>query len=388
MHIRALVHITLLCLLALPAAGYGQDASTDGSRELERIKREMGEQRKALKRVDRKERSVLVDLDRIDRDIASGEAAVREQQQVLDRGESTLREIEGAAGTITREIGGLRTAYGARLRALYKMRHGLSELVLGANSPGSLVKQFKYLAMIAERDRVLIRDYGDALSRLTQQQKDIAARRIELLGQRRAVLDRRNELEGAKRKKALLLAGVRQKKSVYEQTLRELEESSASLWALIKRDEADRRTQSGQEAPAPPSRSVDTRERLPWPLGGKVLSPFGMQRHPQFGTMIFRRGIDIEAREGDDVRAVESGQVAFADWYKGYGRLVIVDHGNGLYSLYGNLSRLGFAKGDRVGRGQVIGQAGASGGLKSGALYFELRKNGEAQDPFLWLAKR
>jgi len=268
------------------------------------------------------------------------------------------------------------------------MRHGLSELVLGANSPGSLVKQFKYLAMIAERDRVLIRDYGDALSRLTQQQKDIAARRIELLGQRRAVLDRRNELEGAKRKKALLLAGVRQKKSVYEQTLRELEESSASLWALIKRDEADRRTQSGQEAPAPPSRSVDTRERLPWPLGGKVLSPFGMQRHPQFGTMIFRRGIDIEAREGDDVRAVESGQVAFADWYKGYGRLVIVDHGNGLYSLYGNLSRLGFAKGDRVGRGQVIGQAGASGGLKSGALYFELRKNGEAQDPFLWLAKR
>jgi septal ring factor EnvC (AmiA/AmiB activator) len=113
-----------------------------------------------------------------------------------------------------------------------------------------------------------------------------------------------------------------------------------------------------------------------------------MQRHPQFGTTVFRRGIEIEAHEGEAVRAVNDGQVAYADWYKGYGKLVILEHGNGLYTLYGNLSRLDLKKGDRVIRGQVIGLAGDTGSLKGSKLYFEIRQNGEAQDPLAWLAKR
>jgi septal ring factor EnvC (AmiA/AmiB activator) len=113
-----------------------------------------------------------------------------------------------------------------------------------------------------------------------------------------------------------------------------------------------------------------------------------MQRHPQFGTMVFRRGIEIEVREGASVRAVSDGQVAYADWYKGYGKLVIIEHGPGFYTLYGNLSRLDLNKGDRVVKGQVIGLAGDTGSLKGTKLYFEIRQNGEAQDPLTWLARR
>ncbi len=78
-----------------------------------------------------------------------------------------------------------------------------------------------------------------------------------------------------------------------------------------------------------------------------MLTRFGMQRHPQFGTMVYRRGIEIEAREGETVRAVQDGQVAYADWYKGYGKLMILDHGGGFYTLYGNLSGWTCAR-DRV----------------------------------------
>ena len=113
-----------------------------------------------------------------------------------------------------------------------------------------------------------------------------------------------------------------------------------------------------------------------------------MQRHPQFGTMVYRRGIEIQAREGDSVRAVRDGQVVFADWYKGYGKLIILDHGGGFYTLYGNLSRLDLIKGERVTSGQVLGLAGETGSLKGSKLYFEVRRNGEAQDPLRWLAKR
>jgi septal ring factor EnvC (AmiA/AmiB activator) len=113
-----------------------------------------------------------------------------------------------------------------------------------------------------------------------------------------------------------------------------------------------------------------------------------MQRHPQFGTMVFRRGIEIQASEGESVRAVRDGQVAYADWYKGYGKLMILDHGNGFYTLYGNLSRLDLSRGAQAVGGQVIGLAGDTGSLKGSKLYFEIRRNGEAQDPLLWLAKK
>jgi murein DD-endopeptidase MepM/ murein hydrolase activator NlpD len=119
-----------------------------------------------------------------------------------------------------------------------------------------------------------------------------------------------------------------------------------------------------------------------------MLTPYGSQRHPQFGTVVFRRGIDISANTGDEVRVVDAGHAVWADWYKGYGRLAIIDHGSGLYTLYGHLSQLNVAKGDKVVRGQVIGLAGDTGSLKGSKLYFEVRRNGEAEDPLAWLAPR
>jgi septal ring factor EnvC (AmiA/AmiB activator) len=129
------------------------------------------------------------------------------------------------------------------------------------------------------------------------------------------------------------------------------------------------------------------RSRLPWPIEGQVLTRFGLQRHPQFGTTIYRRGIEIQAREGESVKAVRDGQVVFADWYKGHGKLVILDHGNGMYTLYGNLSQLDLKQDSRVSKGQVLGLAGETGSLKGAKLYFEIRQNGEALDPLAWLAK-
>jgi septal ring factor EnvC (AmiA/AmiB activator) len=169
-----------------------------------------------------------------------------------------------------------------------------------------------------------------------------------------------------------------------------LEESSASLWAMIKQDEQKKRA---AKAPPPASQQVrktadHDKSRLPWPLEGPVLTRFGMQRHPQFGTMVYRRGIEIQAQEGESVRAVRDGQVAYADWYKGYGKLMILDHGNGFYTLYGNLSRIDLNRGAQAVRGQVIGLSGDTGSLKGSKLYFEIRRNGEAQDPLLWLAKK
>jgi len=99
-------------------------------------------------------------------------------------------------------------------------------------------------------------------------------------------------------------------------------------------------------------------------------------------------GSDIGARAGEAVRAVSDGEAVYADWYKGYGKLIILDHGSGFYTLYGNLSHVDVKKGERVAQSQVIGQAGDTGSTKGSKLYFELRRNGEAQDPLSWLARK
>lgn len=357
-------------------------------KELQRIKREMREKKKHLKRADKKERSILTDLDRIEREVQAGTAELAEQQKRLREAESSLRDVQKSNGEISRNLAGLKQVYAMRLRALYKMtRNGYAASILASDGREDPLKRIKYLALIAERDRVVIRDYGNALNTLAVQQAEIAEKKQRFLDSKRAIEIKKAELESRKRKKATLLASVREEKGVYEQTLHELEESSVSLWAMVKKAEQERKV--AKAVPQPPARSAGMHDnRLPWPLQGQVLTRFGMQRHPEFKTMVFRRGIEIAAREGEPVHSVSDGQVVYADWYKGYGKLMIIEHGPAFYSLYGNLSRMDLNKGDRVVKGQVIGLAGDTGSLKGSKLYFEIRRNGEAQDPLVWLAKR
>jgi septal ring factor EnvC (AmiA/AmiB activator) len=125
-----------------------------------------------------------------------------------------------------------------------------------------------------------------------------------------------------------------------------------------------------------------------WPAKGKVVSFFGRQKHPTFDTYINKKGIEIEAREGSPIRSVSAGKVVYADWLKGYGLVVIVDHTNGFYSLYAHASKLLVAEGNAVTMGQMIGHTGETGVTEEDTLYFELRKGTTPIDPLKWLVKR
>ncbi len=379
----------VLCMNSCGPSAYGNDEKADKT-TLERIKREMLEKKKEIKRANRKERSILSELEKIDRGIQSGGAELADHQKRLRDAEAGLREVEQNNIEISRKLAGLKQLYGQRLRALYKMSRSGNTAVLSTDSLSGSLKRVTYLSMIAGRDRMVMQEYGSALDRLAARQAEIAEKKESILTRKRDIEVTRAELETRKRKKAEILAGVRKQKSLYEQTFHELEESSTSLWAMIKRSEQEKKARQAAAPSLPPHSSPLHADGngLPWPVQGKILTRFGMQRHPQFGTMVFRRGIEIAARVGDEVRAVSDGQVVYADWYKGYGKLIILDHGNGFYTLYGNLSRLDLNKGDQAAKGRVIGLAGDTGSMKGSKLYFEIRRNGEAQDPLAWLAKK
>ena len=382
--------------LVLLAAAFAPPSSLAGrledkKEELQRIKREMAEKKRKLRRAGKREQSVLGEIERIDKAIQSKDADLSAEQKRLREAEVVLSDTERDAAVTETELRQLRTTYGVRLRALYKMgRSGYAVGLFTTDSMSDAVKRVKYLELIARQDRAVIAEYRTALSELTERQTEIRSRKEEISRRRVAIASRQEDLEQQRRKKEKLLSSVRREKDLYEQVLDELEESSKDLWTMIKREEEESRRAAARttRGAVKPTVSSAGRGRLPWPVDGRVVTPYGRQRHPEFGTVVFRRGIEIEVREGEPIRAVSSGKAVYAGWYKGYGKLLILEHGGGIYSLYGYLLRLDVQKGDAIAGRQVIGLAGDTGSLKGSKLYFEIRRGSDAEDPLAWLAPR
>ena len=124
---------------------------------------------------------------------------------------------------------------------------------------------------------------------------------------------------------------------------------------------------------------------LAWPVEGKVVEHFGRQRNPKFDTFTTNNGIKIETAAGAPVRAVFGGTVLFSQWFKGYGNLIILDHGHRVFSLYGNLKSATVAPGDRIAAGQTIAGTAESEETPPGYLYFEIRQDNRPEDPQKWL---
>ncbi len=124
-----------------------------------------------------------------------------------------------------------------------------------------------------------------------------------------------------------------------------------------------------------------------WPVEGRLMSPFGARTDPFSGEGVIHKGVDLQAPMGTPVHAAADGVVVRSDWESGYGKLVIIDHGNGLQTYYGHLSRYDVVPGEEVRRGDVIARSGASGRVTSPHLHYEVRINGIPVNPYPYLAR-
>lgn len=181
---------------------------------------------------------------------------------------------------------------------------------------------------------------------------------------------------------------------LYEQSkkeLRELKESAKQMQKLLQQAEEARKKQNKQQGKVTSKASINIAENsLIWPIKGKIISKFGKEYQPQLKTWIFRDGIKIATKQGQPVIAVTDGTVIFAGEFRSYGNVVIVDHGEGFFTIYGFLSKIQAEQGQKVIEGQIIGLVGQDTqgpgmGSNQSALYFEIRKGTSAQDPEIWL---
>jgi len=307
---------------------------------------------------------------------------IRKAEDELPLLQRELRRLQG-------QRAGQQEALARRLRILYKLQAqgGALPLILAGEDPWSQAVQLRHLTTLAGFDARLIREFSSTSELLAGRTAEVAQRKAELSTLRAQVEREREEADREASRRRSLLAKVRDQRAYHERMVGELAEAAKRLEALIRELQARQR----RAAKVPPG--VDgplvgfgaLRGQLPWPTDGKVVSPYGQQVHPRFGTRTFKSGIDIEAGEGTEVTAVYAGSVVYSGWFKGYGNLIILDHGGGYYTLYAHAAELRVHEGDDVRQGQIIGTVGDTGSLAGPRLYFEVRYQGRPQDPTEWL---
>jgi septal ring factor EnvC (AmiA/AmiB activator) len=355
-------------------------------RQLEGIKRRIEREKRGITEVRKKEGSVLQRLEKIEEDL---DRKNRELKEINSRLESLLADLqkkEEQVEKIGASIKARRVFLQRRARALYKWQRGGSPFVLlsGGLSVAELVRRKRYLELMLAYDQELV----GSLSRESEREKalkgTLASQREELDGERKALVQvkERIRLEGEKKKE--LLSSLRREKEAHASVLKELEQAAQRLQKMM--DEMSRKTATGSS----PVRSgfERVRGRLDYPVRGEVVAGFGKTRHPEFSSELFRKGIDIEAPLGEEIRAVEGGRVVFADRFSGYGKMMIIDHGERYYTVYAHLADVLKKTGEGVQKGEPIGLVGDSDSLSGARLYFEIRKDGKPVDPLPWFKRR
>jgi len=382
-------------LLAVLPAGAAKDNHDPLAQKIERqrqtlekIQAEIKEKKKSSAQAEKKMESLLESIQELDAQLMQSRLERQEISRRLKQKDRELEEITTTLASLRTRMGERRRSILARLRVQYmEGRLGALKVLLASESYTDLHRRYQYLAAVSRREYELLQEYRNDVGRLEQVERQRAVARDVMLALKEEIERKVSEIQEGKRRKNLFLAKIIDEKESYDRMVAELERSAGRVDALLK-DLLEQRAKAAAQIKQRGGASHALLGQFLWPAEGDVVAHFGRQKHPRFNTYVHRKGIDIRTPEGSGIKAVMAGTVAFADWLKGYGLVVILDHANGFFSLYAHASALVVKAGDRVQAGQVIGLTGDTGMTNDNTLYFELREGAEPVDPLIWLAKR
>ncbi len=367
-------------------------------KNLAEIQKQIAEHKKIKKQTEAKEKNVLSHLQQVDQALGKLRREKEANKEELDETRDRLDRLQSNKVQNSLLLQQDRTLLQQRLRDLYRMsfRQPLLGGVLSSENPSDLSRKLKFetlLALSNERlmDKTL--ENEQALENASSEWVGEEQRKEKIL-----TVQEKKELEFERKKKnrAVFLDSLKRQKESQEQLLAELNDAAGELQQkvslLLSQAQTATQVEAADHQPAAGSGLKVVRGRIPWPVSGKIMMAFGKTRNKEFNEMVENTGIQIAAAQGTPFRAVAKGKVRYADWFKGYGKLVILDHGKGYYSLYAQAAELSVAEGTEVAQGQILGTVGDTGSLYAdqwgSSLYFEIRQNGIPQDPVRWLKRQ
>ncbi len=401
MIVRAVFALALLSAVALPAA---QSVRRDPGVERERVKQQIDDKRQNLtklqkemrdkkatqRQLEKAEKGVLKQVHALDQRVDLARRDARTYQNNLALVETRLRQVTGQLSQLESDLGVQREALRSRVRSMQR-RGQLRSMVLlfSSRDPGRLISRWRFLRELASADRRRLELTRQTLAQVEGYKRVYQQTEADLRKRRGDVETGRKRVETERQRREVVLRDIRGKKAKTQGMLKELEASAGQLQDLLGtlHVEADRLARQGL-APKPSSGGFSALRRgIGWPAKGRLLSRFGKHKHPQYNVFVFNRGIEIAASMGSPVMAVARGTVLFADWFEGFGQMLVLDHGGADFTVYGHNSSLKVARGDLVVAGQPVAEVGDSGPSRRPALYFEIRRQSKAVDPLFYLRR-
>ena len=335
-----------------------------------------------LANLDTKQTTILGELHRLDIQIRVAGDELELLGLQLKRGYREIDENLKRIQALEASIAELRPYLEGRSVSLYKLgRVGYLRMLLSVEQPTDLTRAYRYISRLARED-------AKKMTRFLEDQAALQETKAALLRQTERTLATRQELEATTRRLAsrrasrrTLLEEIANRREMAGTLVYELEQARGKLGELVESLAAGETPEL--DAIHLPMRVFEG--EIGWPVAGELEGRFGTQLHPQFKTVTVRNGIEIEAKEGTSVNAIYDGEIAYASWFQGYGKLLILRHPGNVHSLYGYLSEFTVKPGEWVGQGDPLAFVGDTGSLSGPRLYFEIRVEGTPVNPEIWL---
>lgn len=389
--VAALLSGVVLC--GTPAYIMAEDE--DLTNQLDSIQQQVNQQNAAKADAETVIGSVSEQLRQIEEQLrqATAELGTIKEQRVAVENDITLNERQLAEAQ--KRLEGRESVFYKRVRDIYiNGRLSYLDVVIGSKDFSDFANRLEVLKRIIDSDITLINEIKKERADIEAHKQKLEADRAKLVELEKAALAKQAEIEQKKAERNVVLQKAQNDRATAMQAIEELNASSAQVSAMLKERQAARATAAAAAAAAAAQSSggqgasdnwVQGTGQLGWPVSGEITSPYGYRVHPIWGTTIYHSGIDIGVDEGTPVHAADGGVVVWSGWMGGYGYAVVIDHGNGLSTLYGHNSELAVDEGQSVAKGQVISYAGSTGNSTGPHVHFEVRVNGDPVDPMGYL---
>tara|TARA_R110000868_G_scaffold203755_1_gene451706 strand:+ start:621 stop:1865 length:1245 start_codon:yes stop_codon:yes gene_type:complete len=407
---RALAVIFLTVLLT-PAIA---DEKREAQKQLDAARADVSELKQLLDKLQQEKSGVQKDLKKTESEMGQLEKQVNGLQQDLKKSEKEIQRLDNEKKKLQAARLEQQRLIGIQARAAYQSgRQEYVKLLLNQQNPEKFSRTLTYYDYLSEARMEQLTAFNETLRQLANVELDIVNQQTQLLEQKSALDGRREQLAGVRKERQLALAKLSKEFSARDQKLKARQQEQANLARVLKTIEATLARQAREaeaarqqallaqreQQPSTPGKPANSgplvssgasfggpfakaRGKLPWPVNGRLVARYGTPRGGDARTKW--DGVLIGAAAGSQVHAVHGGRVVFADWLRGAGLLVILDHGNGYLSLYGHNQSLLKDAGDVVKAGEAISTVGNSGGQDSSALYFAIRQQGRPIDPAQW----
>jgi septal ring factor EnvC (AmiA/AmiB activator) len=371
-----------------PGSGQAEDLKTKidtFKNRAEHLTREIEKSRQEVKNFTRREADILRQLNQVELSLDKSRRRAGALKTEIKQLERNIAAAEKDAQNLNEKIRANEKYVARRLVALYKMNWlGKFHLLASAES------LHEFMQRRAALERILAHD-GKIRQQLMENQQKLDRVLQKLENQKSAKRTRMDEykrqMQAMARKKAIrtrLLADIRSQKSLELAAIEALTRNARQLDRKIK-SLGDRLTAVRRDNNSGQRRFFAHKGLLIMPVKGKIVSLFGPYKNRKYNITNFRSGIEIQADTGTPVRCVFNGRVLYASWFKGYGNMIIIDHGDNFYTVYAHLKELFASKDDTVKTGDVIATVGDTGSMTGTRLYFEIRHHGKPENPLQWI---